>query len=285
MLPTSSDGLFSRMCTSTQLYWRNRAIKFVELRSTYDSLQPYKPHFHSQLSFGAVISGKTRAICVEREHLLQEGDLVLIAPHAVHSCNPIAGQPRSYHMLYVNEAWCVENVAALRNRSFANDSRVIRSNALFADYLEFVEALPGLGVSEVAVELQRLLTAAFERKRAVVAKSQPELLAERIRQALLENIGDPVTLDELAHAFGCRKETIIRVFRRAFHITPYAFLNNVRIEQAKQRLQHGEKIADVAADLGFSDQAQLHRTFVSYTASTPGQYRRAHSTPTINIRQ
>jgi AraC-like DNA-binding protein len=273
------------MSTSTQLFWRNSALTFVELRSTYDSLQRYKPHFHPQLSFGAVISGRTRAVCGEREHLLQEGDLVLVAPHAVHSCNPIARQPRSYHMLYVNEAWCSENVAVFRNKSFASDSCVIRSNLLFAEYLKFVEALPHRGVSEVAAELQRLLTAALASKRTIVAKPQPERLAERIRQALLENIGERVTLDELAHAFGCRKETIIRVFRRAFHITPYAFLSNVRVEQAKQRLQRGEKIADVAADLGFSDQAQLHRTFVSYTASTPGQYRRAHPTPTINIRQ
>jgi AraC-like DNA-binding protein len=110
-------------------------------------------------------------------------------------------------------------------------------------------------------------------------------LAERIKQALLDSIDSPATLDELARAFSCRKETLIRVFRRAFHITPHAFVNNARIERAKRRLKMGEKIAHVAADLGFSDQAQLHRTFVNYTASTPGQYRRARSTASINIRQ
>jgi AraC-like DNA-binding protein len=139
--------------------------------------------------------------------------------------------------------------------------------------------------TEAAAQLQCLLTAAIDTNCPATPLPRRGQLAERIKQALLDSIETPATLDELARAFGCRKETLIRVFRRAFHITPHAFVNNARIERAKRRLKMGEKIAHVAADLGFSDQAQLHRTFVSYTASTPGQYRRARSTASINIRQ
>jgi AraC-like DNA-binding protein len=276
------------MCVTTQHYWRDDALPFVELRSTYSSVQSYKPHFHPQLSFGAVVSGETRANCGGRERVLRQGDLVLIAPHVVHSCNPIAGQPRSYHMLYLDEAWCLENVSALRGRSLASvwgDVSVIRDSGLFAEYLEFVTSLPDMRSSEAAAQLQRLLTAAVDGKCPAAPLPQRRQLAERIKQALLDSIESPATLDELARAFSCRKETLIRVFRRAYHITPHAFVNNARIERAKRRLKMGEKIAHVAADLGFSDQAQLHRTFVSYTASTPGQYRRARPTASINFRQ
>ena len=268
------------MCVTTQHYWRDSALPFVELRSTYSSVQAYKPHFHAQLSFGAVISGETRAICGGRERVLRQGDLVLIAPHVVHSCNPIAEQPRSYHMLHLDEAWCLENVPPLRG-----DIRVIRDGVLFAQYLEFVTRLPHMPATEAAAQLQRLLAAAVDDNCPAEPLPQSRQLAERIKQALLDSIESPATLDELARAFGCRKETLIRVFRRAFHITPHAFVNNARIEQAKRRLKSGDEIAHVAADLGFSDQAQLHRTFVSYTASTPGQYRRARPTASINFRQ
>jgi AraC-like DNA-binding protein len=276
------------MCVKSQHYWRDSTLPFVELRSTYDSRQAYKSHFHPQLSFGAVISGVTRASCSGRERLLRQGDLVLIAPYVVHACNPVVEQPRSYHMLYLNEAWCLENVTALRGRSLAGicgDSSVIRDEGLFAQYLQFVTRLPGMRATEAAAQLQRLLTAAVDSSRPATSPRQGTTLAERIKQALLECTESRATLDEVARAFGCRKETLIRVFRRAFHITPHAFVNNARIEQAKQRLKAGEKIADVAADLGFSDQAQLHRTFVNYTASTPGQYRRARPKTSVNFRQ
>lgn len=276
------------MARTTQHYWRDSSVPFVELRSTYRSLQSYKPHFHPQLSFGAVISGGTLASCGGRERLLRQGDLVLIAPYVVHACNPIARQPRSYHMLYLDETWCIENVSALRGRSLADvcgSSSVICDEGLFAQYQEFVADLPHMRALEAAARLQLLLAAGVDSSRPAAPLPQGQALAERIKQALLDGIESPATLDEVARAFGCRKETLIRVFRRAFHITPHAFVNNARVEQAKQRLKVGEKIADVAADLGFSDQAQLHRTFVSYTASTPGQYRRARPTARVNFRQ
>ena len=276
------------MCVKTQHYWRDSALPFVELRSSYASLQAYKPHFHSELSFGAVITGVTRASCSGRQSLLRQGDLVLIAPYAVHACNPVAERPRSYHMLYLDEAWCIENVSALRGRSLAGVSgemSLVRDEGLFAQYLQFVMHLPHLHATEAAAQLQRLLTAALDSSRPAPSSRQGAPLAERIKKALLERSESRATLDEVARAFGCRKETLIRVFRRAFHTTPHAFANNARIEQAKQRLKAGEEIADVAVDLGFSDQAQLHRTFVSYTASTPGQYRCARSKPSVNFRQ
>ncbi len=152
------------MCT-TQHYWRDSALPFVELRSTYSSQQTYKPHFHPQLSFGVVISGETLANCGGCERVLRQGDLVLIAPHVVHSCNPISGQPRSYHMLYLDEAWCLENVSSLRGRSLAGvfgDVSVIRDSGLFAQYLEFVTSLPDMRATEATTQLQGLLTAAVD---------------------------------------------------------------------------------------------------------------------------
>lgn len=276
------------MSITTQHYWRDSALPFVELRSTYRSRQSYKPHYHPQLSFGAVVDGETRASYGGGERLLRQGDLVLIAPYVVHACNPVAWRPRSYHMLYLDEAWCLENVPPLAGRSLAEvcgNASVIRDSALFAQYLQFVANLAGVQPTQAAGQLQRLLTAALDRSHTVAPPRRCQQLAEQIKQALLDSIESPITLDELARAFGCRKETLIRVFRRAFHTTPRAFVNNARIEQAKQRLRVGGKIAHVAADLGFSDQAQLHRTFVSYTASTPGQYRRAQPAARINFRQ
>src|SRR5689334_22916535 len=122
MRPWQAQAIERTMPDMTQHFWRDATLPFFELRSTYTSVQAYKPHFHSQLSFGAVISGETRANCMGREHLLRQGDLILIPPHVVHSCNLIAGRPRSYHMLYLDEAWYHENVSPLA----CGDVNVIR---------------------------------------------------------------------------------------------------------------------------------------------------------------
>jgi AraC-like DNA-binding protein len=270
-----------------QHYWRDDASPFVELRSTYDSVHSYKPHFHSQLSFGAVIAGQARARSNGHELLLTQGDLVLIPSYVIHSCNPVDRQPRSYHMLYFDQAWCFGNMSPLHCQRLDAHSgiSVIRDDELFAQYLELVAALPDLDAHGVSARTQRLLNQAVGRIPPGATRPDCEPLPERIRQALLDNLESPPSLDELAAIFGHRKETLIRVFRRAFHTTPYAYVNSARVERAKQRIKLGEEIAYVAADLGFSDQAQLHRAFVNYTASTPGQYRRVRQSSTVNFRQ
>ncbi|UNA36640.1 AraC family ligand binding domain-containing protein [Klebsiella variicola subsp. variicola] len=55
---------------------------------------------------GALIEGKRAACAMVRNISCSPGDLIVIPPHAPHSCNPLHDRPRSYHMLYLEAAWC-----------------------------------------------------------------------------------------------------------------------------------------------------------------------------------
>ena len=81
----------------SQTFWRDDRLPWLELRSTWRSRQPISATATPALG-GAIIEGK-RAACALAEYLLQPGDLIVIPPHAPHSCNPLHGRPRSYHML------------------------------------------------------------------------------------------------------------------------------------------------------------------------------------------
>ena len=100
----------------------------LELRSTWQSTQPYKRHSHPQLSIGAIMEGQTCCICHDKEYILNPGDLIVIPASAPHSCNPVAGQPRSYHMLYIDT-------------DIPQALQVIRDPTLFKRYLDIVEAM------------------------------------------------------------------------------------------------------------------------------------------------
>ncbi|WP_333909671.1 helix-turn-helix domain-containing protein [Vibrio sp. SCSIO 43137] len=102
-------------------------------------------------------------------------------------------------------------------------------------------------------------------------------LANKVRHRLLEDIVHPPSLETLSQQLGRPKETLIRNFKNQFGIPPKSFLNNNRIEKAKYLLRYGMNIVDVATEVGFSDQSQFHRNFVSYTASTPRQYQQLTS--------
>ena len=109
----------------------------LELRSTWQSTQAYKRHSHPQLSIGAIMDGQTCCVCHDREYILNPGDLIVIPASAPHSCNPVAGQPRSYHMLYIDT-------------DIPQALQVIRDPALFKRYLAIVEAMSPVSVDELA---------------------------------------------------------------------------------------------------------------------------------------
>ncbi len=221
----------------------------LELRSTWQSTQAYKRHSHPQLSIGAIMEGQTCCVCHDREYILNPGDLIVIPACEPHSCNPVAGQPRSYHMLYIDTGLPL----ALQ---------VIRSPTLFAHYLDVVETLSQASLETLLSALPR----AADNADALRATSQ------KIQQAFLSDLTCPPSLDELAQRFSLRKETLIRTFRQDTGLTPGSFLNISRVEFAKARLRAGDDIADVGYQSGFADQSHFHKTFVSYTAATPRQY-------------
>ncbi|MCT6665007.1 AraC family transcriptional regulator [Enterobacter mori] len=221
----------------------------LELRSTWQSTQAYKRHSHPQLSIGAIVEGQTCCVCHDREYILNPGDLIVIPACAPHSCNPVGGQPRSYHMLYID----TELPLALQ---------VIRSPDLFAHYLDVVETL-----SPASVEtLLSALPHCADNADALRSTSQ------QVQEAFLSDLAAPPSLDELAQRFSLRKETLIRTFKQDTGLTPGSFLNISRVEYAKARLRAGDDIADVGYQSGFADQSHFHKTFVSYTAATPRQY-------------
>ena len=221
----------------------------LELRSTWQSMQAYKRHCHPQLSIGAIVEGQTCCVCHDREYILHPGDLIVIPAYAPHSCNPIAGQARSYHMLYID----TDRPLALQ---------VIRKATFFKHFLDIVETMSPASVD-------RLLSVLPHRA------DNPDALrstSQHIQQALLADLAAPPSLDELAQRFSLRKETLIRTFRQDTGLTPGSFLNISRVEYAKARLRAGDDIADVSYQSGFADQSHFHKTFVRYSAATPRQY-------------
>lgn len=232
-----------------QTFWRSPLLPWVELRSTWQSRQAYKTHSHAQLSIGAIVEGQTRCVCNGETWLLSPGDLIVIPAHAPHSCNPVDGQPRSYHMLYIET-------------DFQPAPQILRSESLFRHYLQAIE--------DLSPHVVETLLAALPAGSVQPVTLRPT--SQQLQETFLENLVAPPSLDALAHRFSLRKETLIRTFKQDTGLTPVTFLNNARIEFAKACLRDGADIADVGYQSGFADQSHFHKTFVSYTAATPRQY-------------
>jgi len=96
---------------------------------------------------------------------------------------------------------------------------------------------------------------------------------DKVNDYIQQNIGNPVSVDDLADLLKCSKFYFLREFKKLTGLTPYQYLMNKRLEQAKQLLSaDSASIAAIGLQLGFSDQAHFTRTFKNHFNITPGQF-------------
>ena len=89
---------------------------------------------------------------------------------------------------------------------------------------------------------------------------------------LEENFKSSVRLDDLAHTAGMSKYYLLRAFTKQKGLSPYCYLETVRIEKAKQMLQKGVPLIEAALQTGFSDQSHFSHFFKKLIGLTPKQY-------------
>ena len=91
---------------------------------------------------------------------------------------------------------------------------------------------------------------------------------------MIERLADDVehapTLDELAALSGTSRYTLVRQFGRRHGLPPMAWLMQLRLQRARDRIAAGWTLADTAVSCGFSDQSHLTRLFTRQFGHTPG---------------
>lgn len=100
---------------------------------------------------------------------------------------------------------------------------------------------------------------------------------QRVEQAIrfLEaNFRRHPSLDEIADSIHLSKYHFQRLFKRWAGISPTQFLQFLTLEYAKERLQESQSILDAALDAGLSGPGRLHDLFVTFEATTPGEYKK-----------
>jgi AraC-like DNA-binding protein len=97
--------------------------------------------------------------------------------------------------------------------------------------------------------------------------------AAALRDLLDADPGAQHTLAELAERVGASPTHLVRSFAARFGVPPHAYVVGRRVEAARRLLLDGRPPAEVAASVGFHDQAHLTRHFRRHVGTTPGRYR------------
>lgn len=73
-----------------------------------------------------------------------------------------------------------------------------------------------------------------------------------------EHYAERLSLEEICRCAGLSKSTLLRAFSREKGLTPYSYLENIRISEAKKLLGQGVPPLETALRTGFSDPEPFH---------------------------
>lgn len=106
------------------------------------------------------------------------------------------------------------------------------------------------------------------------APEAEEAEIQKICAYLDANYAERISLDDLCRLSGLDKYYLLRAFTRYCGITPYRYLETVRVARAKSMLEEGSPPLETALRAGFADQSHFTKFFKSFIGLTPRQYQR-----------
>lgn len=112
----------------------------------------------------------------------------------------------------------------------------------------------------------------FSTPLSFAASSQSPL--NKLQVWILDHLHKPLTIEQMAERAHMSPRNFARVFRRQFHMTPGAYLDNVRVEAARKRLEETtDTIEAIAEAIGFGNASTMRRAFMRILDVTPADYR------------
>lgn len=249
--------------------------------------QAFPNHFHEYYVIGFVEAGRRLLCCRRQEHILGPGSILLFNPGDNHSCTQLDEQFLDYRGFNISKEVMQELVCELIG---SQDLPVFSSNLLYdreiSSYLRRLHQQVMSGRADFGKEetLLFLLSALIESCGRQFAECVPECRQE-LEQAcrfMEQNFAERLSLAQICNAAGLSKSALLRAFTKAKGITPYRYLETVRVNEAKKLLRQGETPAQAAMACGFADQSHFTNYFSSFIGLTPGAYREIFLAKKIN---
>jgi AraC-like DNA-binding protein len=261
----------------------------------------YHRHSHETYSFGVTEDGAQAFGCRDAQHVSAAGMIMAFNPDDPHDGHAATESGFTYRMVHIGPGLLADVMTEVGGRHAGLPlfpAPVLDDPQLATGLRGLHRALSG-GASPLEV-YERLATAVGVLDRHAAARvprragpagmdaaaraargSGPGLAtpAARVRDLLESDYTDQVTADDLARVAGCSRYAAYRAFRGAYGFAPSDYQRQLRLRAARGLLAEGRPGADVAAAVGFADQAHLTRWFRRYYGITPGEYRSACQAP------
>lgn len=261
--------------TESARLWRSFHQPGIELFKANFRRFTFDRHSHPQLAIGVIESGAEGIHYRGGKVVAPAGSLLLIDSDEMHTGFAADSDGYRYRMFYF-DLDLIDDVAralGVRGSVHFGDASVADSLCFgllqrLHHRMEVVRPDDALAEQSDVIHALSVLLHRYANGRSIEEASDAPGL-NLAREYLSDNVGNNVSLDELAQVAGLSRTALIQNFCRRYGLTPHAWHMRARAERAKRLLLDGRRPAEVAFQLGYSDQPHLTRLIKRYYGVTP----------------
>lgn len=240
--------------------------------------RPFPNHFHDYYVIGFIEKGERRLWYRNREYAIGPGCVLLFNPGDTHACVQTDGGTLDYRGFNIATEIMLDLAEEITGkRALPGFSPAVLRDEDVSCYLRPLHDLVLNGALEFGKEesLLFMLSLLMRRCGQPFEDCIPEC-REEIEQAcafMEEHAAERISLDQICRQAGLSKSTLLRAFTKSKGVTPYCYLESLRIGRAKKLLEQGASPMEAALQTGFSDQSHFTNYFTRFIGLTPGAYR------------
>ncbi len=230
-------------------------------------MQPFPNHFHAYYVFGFIEKGRRQMLSRNTSYIMGPGDMVLFNPGDNHACAAFDGQAFDYRSIHMQPEAMRQAVFEVTGQDHlprfgppANFHSVL-SPPLKALHRRLMQGEENFKKEELFYFLLEQLLADYTGEKAAVRQEASAPALQAVRDFLEAHYMDRITLDDLCRLTGLRKYTLLRAFTKWQGISPYSYLETIRVDRAKSLLAQGVPPLEAALQTGFSDQSHFSNFF------------------------
>ena len=263
-------------------FWRDPVLHDLEmLHATYITYA-FAPHAHEGFGIAIVESGAMAFEYRGATYIVPAGSVGVTHPGEMHTGQAVLETGWTYRTLLPASDWLQQAAEELTECPSAIPyfaSPVIHDTGLNQQLIALHRTLetspsPLERESRLLWSMAQLVRTYASPRPLVKSVGKEHRVVQLVRDYLMNHYTANISLNQLANLANLSPLRLLRTFRKQVGLPPHAYLNHVRVHQAKRLLAAGWSIADAALETGFTDQSHLHRHFKKMLGVTPGQYTR-----------
>ena len=260
-----------------------------------DFIHSYPLHWHDEAEIIYVTSGYVKITVWSKTYHAQEGDIVILMPHVIHSIE----QMDTHHAEYFNivfhfsilekskENNCYDKYLKpfLTHEKSVNcyERKGSELNTILTPLiLSLIEnRRDSYTTCEYLVKSNLFMIMHYLNQNCIHTDKNEVLLQEnydKLKTALYHvqnSYAQNITIKQVAALCGFSESHFMKIFKELTGMSFTAYLVNYRLElSAKQLIETDQKIIDIATNCGFNNHSYFTRAFQKKYELSPAKYRR-----------